>query len=117
MTVVIVVGTLGFIALVWAAVFFFYYKKRQRAKYLAENGVKGKAVVKSLNQTGVYINNIPQIVMGLEVSVPNAPVYQITKTVNLPMIYYPRVQPGMTIDVVVDPARLSDQKYLGLVFE
>lgn len=117
LTAGILIFTFGIIALSFGGVFLFYYKKRKRMQHLAENGVRGKAVVKTINDTGLIINNIPQITMTLEVTLPNIPVYTIQKRVALPMIYYPRVQPGMTIDVAVDATRLTDQKYLGLLFE
>lgn len=117
LTAGILIFTFGIIALSFGGVFFYYYKKRKRMQHLAENGVRGKAVVKSLSDTGLIINNIPQIAMTLEVTLPNIPVYTIQKRVAIPMIYYPRIQPGMTVDVAVDPARLTDQKYLGLLFE
>src|SRR5687767_8709080 len=117
LTAVILIFTFGIIALSFGGVFLYYYKKRKRMQHLAENGVRGKAVVKTLSDTGLIINNVPQIAITLEVTLPNIPVYTIQKRVAIPMIYYPRIQPGMTVDVAVDPARLTDQKYLGLLFE
>ena len=117
LTVAILILTFGIIALSFGGVFFYYYKKRKRMQHLAENGIRGKAVVKTLSDTGLIINNVPQISITLEVTLPNIPVYTIQKRVAIPMIYYPRIQPGMTVDVAVDPARLTDQKYLGLLFE
>lgn len=113
----ILIFTFGIIALSFGGVFLYYYKHRKRLRHLAENGVRGTAVVKTLSDTGMIINNIPQIAMSLEVSLPNIPVYTIQKRVAVPMIYYPRIQPGMTVNVAVDPAHLTDQKYLGLLFE
>ncbi len=98
-------------------VFFYITRKRQLAKHLLENGVRGKAVVKTLSNTGLSINRIPQVAMQLEVTLPNIPTYTIEKRAAVPMIYYPRMQPGMTVDVSVDPERLTDQKYLGILFE
>jgi hypothetical protein len=117
LTAGILIFTLGIMALSFGGVFLFYYKKRKRMQHLAENGVRGKALIKTLSDTGMIINNVPQIAMTLEVTLPNVPVYTIQKRVAIPMIYYPRIQPGMTVDVAVDPTRLTDQKYIGLMFE
>ena len=116
LTVVILVLTAVIIAISFGAVFYFYYAKRKRLQHLVENGVKGTAVIKTLSETGLIINNVPQIAMTLEVTAENIPPYTIVKRTEIPMIYYPRIQPGMTIDVMVDPARLNDQKYIGLLF-
>ena len=117
MTVVILAFTLVIIVGSFGAVYYFYAQKRKRLQHLVDNGVAGTAVVKTLDQTGLFINNVPQIAMTLEITAPNIPTYTIVKKSEIPMIYYPRIQPGMTINVMIDPARLDDQKYIGFLFE
>lgn len=117
LTVVILVFTLIIIVASFGAVYYFYAQKRKRLQHLIDNGVAGTAVIKTLSQTGLVINNVPQISMTLEITAPNIPTYTIVKKTEIPMIYYPRIQPGMTINVMIDPARLDDQKYIGLLFE
>lgn len=117
LVVVILAFTFGIIALSFGGVFFYYRQKQKRLQHLVENGVRGKAVIKSLSETGLIINNVPQIAMMLEVTLPNIPVYTINKRATIPMIHYPRIQPGMAVDVMADPARLNDPNYLGILFE
>ncbi len=114
---IIIVASVALPLFIIGIVFYFMYRKRQRLKFLLENGTRGKAVVKTLCETGMIINDVPQISMNLKVTLPNIATYTILKTATIPMIYYPRIQPGMTIDVAADVARLSDQKYIGLIFE
>lgn len=117
MTVLLAVGILAMAVIPFIIIVIFFILKRRRAMHLLENGVRGTAVVKTLSTTGLEINNIPQIEILLEVTLPNIPTYTINKRAAVPMIYYPRMQPGMTINVAADPTRLDDQKYLGILFE
>jgi hypothetical protein len=88
-----------------------------RMFHTERKGVTGTAVVKGIKQTSRMKNNVPQIVMTLDVTLPGYPPYTIEKYVFLPPLYYPRVQPGMTVQVVADPKRLDNDKYLGLQFK
>lgn len=117
MTVLLAVGIIAMVLIPFFIVLIFFFLKRRRAKHVLENGVRGTAIVKKLSDTGTVINNIPQIEILLEVTLPNIPTYTIIKRAAVPMIYYPRMQPGMTIDVAADPTRLNDQKYLGILFD
>ena len=103
--------------IVFGGLFLGWLMRMRRAVHLAKNGLTGTAVVKGLRQTGARKNDIPKIVLQLEVTLPGIPTYTIEKGVYLPMIYYPRVQPGMTIDVIADPSRTDNAKYLGLQFK
>lgn len=91
--------------------------KMLRHRHVVKNGISGTAVVKTLRETGVRENNVPKIAMNLEVHLPNIPVYVIEKKAVVPLIYYPRIQPGMTVNVIADTTKLDDPNYLGLQFE
>ncbi|HSI88783.1 MAG TPA: hypothetical protein VK918_06985 [Pyrinomonadaceae bacterium] len=95
---------------VFGALFLGWLLKLRRTIHVAKHGVAGTAVVKGVRQTGAMKNDIPKIAMKLEVTLPGIPTYTIEKRAYIPMIYYPRIQPGMTIDVVADPARTDNAK-------
>lgn len=112
----VVVIVPGILAVVFGGIFIAWLLKLRRTLHVAKNGVAGTAVVKGLRQTGARQNDVPKIAMMLEVSLPGIPTYTIEKRAYIPMIYYPRIQPGMTIDVIADPERTHDANYLGIQF-
>lgn len=90
--------------------------KLRRMMHVERNGIVGTAVVKRLSETGRIRNRTPEIVLELKVSLPGFAPYNIEKRSNVPMIYYPRIQPGMTIEVITDRDKFYDPEYLGLRF-
>ena len=90
--------------------------KLRRTMHVERNGIVGTAVVKGLKETGRVANHTPEIALDLEVTLPGFAPYTIEKRANVPMIYYPRIQPGMTIEVIADPDKFYDADYLGLRF-
>ena len=90
--------------------------KLRRMMHVQKNGVVGTAVVSTLKETGRLQNHTPELSLELEVSLPGQASYRIEKKAVIPMIYYPRIQPGMTIEVIADPDKLHDPNYLGLRF-
>ncbi len=112
----VVVIVPGILAVVFGGMFIAWLLKLRRTLHVAKNGVAGTAVVKGLRQTGASKNDVPKVAMLLEVTLPGIPLYTIEKKAYIPMIYYPRIRPGMTIDVVADPQRTHDANYLGVQF-
>ncbi len=109
------------LTLVGLLVFFGYVVIGGVSRFLREvkldkEGVIGSAVVTRLKQHGTQKTTRPKIELELEVTLPGHAPYRITKVVNMPMIYLPRVQPGMSIEVAADPRRLDDPKYLAMRF-
>lgn len=73
--------------------------------YIMKNGVNAEATILEIWDTGVTVNNSPQIGMLVEVRRPGRPPYQTkTKTVvsRLQVQYY---QPGMVLGVKVHPKK------------
>ena len=101
---------------VFGTLFIGWLLKLRRTIHVSKNGVAGTAVVKGLRETGARQNDVPKVAMQLEVTLPGIPTYTIEKRAYIPMIYYPRIQPGMTIDVIADPERTHDANYLGIQF-
>ncbi len=75
----------------------------ETATRLRTTGKPGTAVVTSAQQTGAYINENPQVRLGLQVTV-DGNTYPAQTDAIIPMIQIPQVQPGATVAVLVDPA-------------
>ncbi|HWC34870.1 MAG TPA: hypothetical protein VG650_08580 [Mycobacteriales bacterium] len=75
----------------------------ETATRLRSTGKPGTAVVTSATQTGAYINDSPQVHLGLQVTVDGA-TYPAETDAIIPIIQIPQVQPGATLAVLVDPA-------------
>ena len=114
LSIVIVGGILALIFIPW--IISGLLKMRRQIK-VEKTGVIGSAVVTRVKQTGMYRNEDPKLAMELEVTLPGHAPYRIEKRAYVPTIYHPRVQPGMTIEVIADPDRRDDANYLGLRFK
>ncbi|MBI2894751.1 MAG: hypothetical protein HYY06_14445 [Deltaproteobacteria bacterium] len=80
-------------------------KNRAQRQALLQSGAPGQAKILAIGQTGMYINNNPQVQLALEVTpqVGGAP-FQVTIKGVVPMIALSRVQPGSVVPVRYDPA-------------
>jgi len=67
------------------------------------SGHSGTASITGVTQTGMYLNEQPQIKMGLLVTLPGQQPYPAEHTEFVPMILLARVQPGATLPVRVNP--------------
>jgi hypothetical protein len=95
------------IVLFFGGMFFLFYKlffgPMILAGRLRKTGLPGKALIKEVRDTGVTINNSPQVKLLLEIK--NSLGQKYTTTIRTlvsrlqPFIY----QPGMTIPVLIDP--------------
>ncbi len=98
-TAVILIGT--------AAGMFFLFKTMAKAQQdkaqLLANGVPAQARIVSANQTGMFVNNNPQVAFQLEVQPQAGSPYPVQMTSVVQMVALPRIQPGMTVGVKIDP--------------
>jgi hypothetical protein len=78
------------------------------ARRVIATGIAGTATITSIAQTGVFINNNPQVELGLTVHLPDRPEYPAVRKEVLPMVLLARFQPGSTLPVKVDPQKQSD---------
>jgi hypothetical protein len=78
-------------------------RSAQRNKLL-QTGEPAQAIIQAVEQTGVYINNNPQIRMTVEVRPPNRPPYVTTITQTVGLIQIAAFMPGTLLDVRYDPA-------------
>ena len=79
----------------------------QKAQHLMAHGRHGSATVVAVRQTGMYVNENPQVELDLDVSLDGAAPYRATHRQVLAMIAMPQFQPGTTVPVRVDPQDLQ----------
>jgi hypothetical protein len=75
----------------------------QKAQHLMANGRVGSAVITDVRQTGMFVNENPQVEMDLQVNVEGLPSYTATHRQVIAQIAIPQFQPGATVPVRVDP--------------
>jgi hypothetical protein len=76
---------------------------QQKAQHLMASGRQGSAVITEVRQTGMFVNENPQVEMDLQVTVEGLPSYTVTHRQVIAQIAIPQFQPGATVPVRVDP--------------
>ena len=71
---------------------------------LLKTGVSATAVIKELKDTGVTVNNAPQIKLLLEVSPPTGAPYLVQTKTLISRLETSSFQPGMVVPVKIDPS-------------
>lgn len=89
--------------------------KRRKMENLLETGQQGEAVVLSLEDTGVRINDDPRVRLLLEVSMEGYPPYQVEKTMVVPLIRLSQVQVGSTVQVLADASQPNNTDKIELL--
>ena len=93
--------------LVFGGMFFLFYKlffqQMLLANRLAKTGLPGKALVKEVHDTGVTINNNPQVKLVLEVTNNLGMIYTATTRTLVSRLNPGMYQPGMKVPVKIDP--------------
>lgn len=104
-TIIIVLVSIAAAVVPVILVFRWLGKSRAQRQALLQNGAPGQAKILAIGQTGMYINNNPQVQLALEVTpqAGGAP-FQVTISGVVPMIALSRVQPGSVVPVKYDPA-------------
>lgn len=92
-------------------------KKRNRIKEMITYGKQGTAKILKMSDTGVTINDNPRVKLELEISIPNYPTYFAQKTLVIPIINLPQVQPGLTVEVLADPEDKYNEDRIGLILK
>lgn len=98
-TLVVMAGV-GFV--MWK-VFGGLMKQSQERQRLLTTGMPAGGRVLQLMDTGMLVNNNPQVRIIVEVQMPGRPPYQADTTMVLSMLAVPRVQPGCMVNLRVDP--------------
>jgi hypothetical protein len=112
-----VLCSLGITVAAIAVPFYFMRKNRERAEQLMATGTQGEATILSLEDTGMFINNNPQVRVRLEIRMPMYPTYQITKSVTIPLIRLSQVQTGSVVQVMVDMSDPTNPDKVGLLLK
>jgi hypothetical protein len=101
---VITCVTLLFTGLIIFFVYRTVFGKINQSNKLLASGVPAQARVLQLADTGVRLNDNPQVKLVLEVHPMGQPAYQVETTSFISMIKLAQVQPGQTVNVRYDPA-------------
>lgn len=80
-------------------------------------GTQGEATILSLQDTGMFINNNPRVIVQLEIRMPNMAPYQLTKTMTVPIIRLAQVQTGSVVQVMVDMSDPTNPEKVGLLLK
>ncbi len=116
-TILIIIFSLGITVLAIAIPIVLGLMNRRRAQQIMATGKPGQAIIRQLQDTGMRINDNPRVKVLLEVTIPGYAPYQIWKTVTVPMIRLPQVQPGAVVAVMADPAEPQNADKLGLLLQ
>jgi hypothetical protein len=68
-----------------------------------QDGIAARAKIVGVRQTGVMLNNQPQIAFELEVQPPGGTPYRVQAKAVIPMINIPQFQPGAEVPVKIHP--------------
>ena len=69
-----------------------------------QNGIPAQATIVDVGQTGVMLNNQPQILFDLEVQPPGGAPYRAQAKAIIPMVNTPQFQPRAEVPVKIHPA-------------
>ena len=82
---------------------FFYKRINDREVNLMQNGLKGEAEILSADQTGMYLNELPQIKFLLEITSPYGETYQMEHKDVVNMLDLSSIKVGAKLPVFIDP--------------
>src|SRR5450759_2809790 len=95
--IVVVVVVLGI-------VFLPMLRGSMQSSKLLQTGVAAKAQILKVWQTGMYVNEQPQLGMVLNVMPDNGAAFQVEAKKVVSMVQIPQFQPGAMLEVKYDPA-------------
>jgi hypothetical protein len=90
---------IALIAFGWRA-----HRRAAEARRIDQTGMPGQASITGMTQTGVYVNEQPQIALELMVEIPGRPAYPAGYRGIIPLMLLGRLNTGMPLAVKVDPA-------------
>lgn len=71
---------------------------------ILQNGMPAQAKIVGVRQTGVMLNNQPQILFDLEVQPPGGVPYRAQAKAVIPIVNIPQFQPGVEVPVKIHPS-------------
>jgi hypothetical protein len=78
-------------------------RQAETAQRLLATGRQGTAVVTAIRDTGVIVNDNPQVELDLDVTVDGMPVFPVTHRQVISRLAIGSFQPGAAVPVRVDP--------------
>jgi len=78
-------------------------KQKEAQAQLLATGTPAQATILSLKESGLRVNDRPELYIELEVRPPEGQVYEVTVSRITSVIEVPRLQPGSTVAVVIAP--------------
>ncbi len=96
-----ILGGTALLLMLWASRMSKGYAEAER---LRMQGVSGQATVVGLRQTGMYMNEQPQVELQLQVQTEMHGTYPVTVKEWVPLIMLGRLSSGMPLPVKVDPS-------------
>jgi len=98
------IGQIWTIVAAFLALLYFTINRRgQRVQQLRQTGTPGTATVLEMTQTGVYINENPQVKLKMRIEASGIAPYELEKRVTVPMIALGVLGSGRPLTVHVDP--------------
>lgn len=111
----ITVAAFLFFSLASAAGITTYYKHiNNRTTNLIRNGIRGTAEILSREQTGIYINDLPQIKFSLEITLRDGKTYAAGHKDIVSLLDLGSVEVGARLPVFVDP---DNEKNMLLIYD
>jgi hypothetical protein len=96
-----ILGGVALLLMLWAGKMSARYKEAQR---LRVEGLPAQAQIVGMSQTGMYLNEQPQVELTLSLSTAVQGPYQVTLKEWVPLIMLGRLTSGQPLPVKVDPA-------------
>ena len=78
-------------------------QQQQKAQMLMASGLVGQAKIDAINDTGVTVNDNPQVEFVLDVTLPDREPYKASLTQVVSRLAVAGFQPGATVPVRVSP--------------
>jgi hypothetical protein len=91
------------VAVLLIALFVYLGRRSQANQELMRDGIHGTAQVLGAEQTGMYVNNQPQVKLRLRVQAPGVEPYELDKRVTVPLIALGTLSSGRPLAVAIDP--------------
>lgn len=100
LTSLLVLACVGLIVVGSVLLFIFVFRAAQNPKI--KNGALGQATILKIWETGLTVNDRPQIGFLLNVQHPDGSSYETETKAVIPIIHLPQFQPGATVAVKID---------------
>lgn len=97
----LILAVTGVGLILWGAL---WWRSAANVQRIKATGIPGQALILGLSQTGMYINNQPQVELQLQVTTAMHAPYTISHKTVVPLIMLGRLTSGQPLAVKVDPA-------------